>query len=100
MKLLSEVLKKAREENCLLLREVSALTGIDQSIISKFEKAERKPSRQQILKLAKVYNLNEIDLLISWQSEKVAYEILYEDDVHAILEDAENKIKYLKSMLK
>ena len=95
-----EIIKTSREEQNLLLRQVSALTGIDQSIISKFEKGERKPSREQVLKFAEIYNLSENDLIISWQSDKVAYDLMQENDAEEILKVAESKVKYLKTVKK
>ena len=100
MKLFGEILKLKREEQNLLLREVSALTSIDQSIISKFEKGERKPSREQVLKLAEIYNLPQDELIISWQSDKVAYHLIEESDAEEILRVAESKLKYLKTIKK
>lgn len=100
MKTFGEIIKTKREEQNLLLREVSALTSIDQSIISKFEKGERKPSREQVLKFAEIYNLSQNDLIISWQSDKVAYELLQENDAEEILKVAESKVKYLKTIKK
>jgi HTH-type transcriptional regulator, competence development regulator len=76
MKTFGEIIKAKREEQNLLLREISALTNIDQSIISKFEKGKRKPSREQVLTFAKIYKLPQNDLIISWQSDKIAYELM------------------------
>lgn len=100
MKTFGEIIKSRREEQNLLLREVSALTSIDQSIISKFEKGERKPSREQVLKFAEIYNLPQNDLIIAWQSDKVAYDLLQENDAEEILKVAESKVKYLKTVKK
>ena len=100
MKTFGEIIKTKREEQNLLLREVSALTSIDQSIISKFEKGERKPSREQVLKFAEIYNLSQNDLIISWQSDKVAYDLIEENDAEQILKVAESKVKYLKAVKK
>ena len=100
MKTFGEIIKTNREEQNLLLREVSALTSIDQSIISKFEKGERKPSREQVLKFAEIYKLSKNDLIISWQSDKVAYDIMEETDAEEILKVAESKVKYLKTVKK
>ena len=58
MKTFGEIINEKRKEKNLLLREVSALTSIDQSLISKFEKGERKPSREQVLKFAKIFKLS------------------------------------------
>ena len=86
-----------REENKLFLRQVSALMEIDQAIISKFERGERKPTKEQVLKFAEIYNLNPDDLVISWYSDKVAYDLQSEKDADKILKVAESKVKYLKS---
>ena len=100
MKTFAEIIKTRREEQNLLLRQVSALTSIDQSIISKFEKGERKPTREQVLKFAEIYNLYENELIISWQSDKVAYDLMQENDAEEILKVAESKVKYLKTVKK
>ena len=59
MKTLGDTLKCAREEKELILRKVAAEVDIDQSLISKFEKNERKPTKEQIIRLAKFYELSE-----------------------------------------
>lgn len=98
MKSFSQIIKSKREEKKLLLRQVSALVEIDQAIISKFERGERQPSKKQVLKFAEVYELNQEDLLISWFSDKVAYDLFEEVNAEKILKVAESKVKYLKSI--
>lgn len=100
METFREIIKAKREEQNLLLREISAKTGIDQSIISKLEKGERNASRNQVLKFAAIYNLPARDLIISWQSDKVAYDLMLENDAAKILKVAELKVKYLKTIKK
>ncbi|MBC8644429.1 helix-turn-helix transcriptional regulator [Flavobacterium lindanitolerans] len=51
--------KKCQRTKNMKVREVSQQTGIDQALISKFETGTRKPTRDQLLKLAAVL---EIDL--------------------------------------
>ncbi|MCG8838992.1 helix-turn-helix transcriptional regulator [Tenacibaculum dicentrarchi] len=97
MRLFSEIIKAKREENKLFLRQVSALMEIDQAIISKFERGERKPTKEQVLKFAEIYNLNPDDLIVSWYSDKVAYELQSEKDAEKILKVAESKVKYLNN---
>ncbi len=97
MKSLGNILKIAREEKEMILRKVSAEVDIDQSLISKFEKNERKPTKEQLIRLAKFYNLSEKDLLINWYSEKIASELKYTQATSEILRVAEEKIKYYKS---
>jgi len=100
MKTFGEIIKSKREEQNRLLREIATLTKIDQSIISKLENGERKASRAQVLKLATVYKLPESDLIVSWQSDKVAFDLLLENDADKILKAAGSKIKYLKTIKK
>lgn len=97
MKTLGDTLKCAREEKDLILRKVAAGVDIDQSLISKFEKNERKPTMEQIIRLAKFYAISENELLINWYSEKIADELKYIDSTKEILKVAEEKIKYYKS---
>ena len=93
MKTLGDTLKCAREEKELILRKVAAEVDIDQSLISKFEKNERKPTMEQIVRLAKFYGLSESELLINWYSEKIADELKYTESTTEILKVAEEKIK-------
>lgn len=97
MKSLGNTLKVAREEKDMILRKVSAEVDIDQSLICKFEKNERKPTKEQLIRLAKFYNLSEQDLIINWHSEKIAEELKYSQATTEILRVAEEKINYYKS---
>ena len=94
---LSNILKSAREEKNLILRKVASELDIDQSLISKFEKGERKPTKEQLIKLAEFYNLSQQDLLIEWFSDKIIYELKDLDFANDILIVAEEKIKYQKA---
>jgi transcriptional regulator with XRE-family HTH domain len=96
MQTLGDILRNAREDAGLILRKVAAEVDIDQSLISKFEKSERKPTRVQIQRLAKFYKLSEKELLISWHSEKIAQDLLFDDSATEILKVAEEKIEYYK----
>ncbi|MDA9066708.1 helix-turn-helix domain-containing protein [Flavobacteriales bacterium] len=94
MKTLGDTLKFAREEKELILRKVAAEVDIDQSLISKFEKNERKPTMEQVVRLAKFYKLSERELIISWYSEKIAEDLKYTESTSEILKVAEEKINY------
>ncbi len=97
MTTLGEILKSAREEKCLILRKVAAEVDIDQSLISKFEKSERKPTKEQIERLAKFYGLSEKVLKIYWYSEKIVADLKDAESTSEILKVAEEKINYYKS---
>ncbi|WP_437373809.1 helix-turn-helix domain-containing protein [Maribacter litoralis] len=97
MKTLGDTLKCARDEKELILRKVAAQVNIDQSLISKFEKNERKPTMEQIVRLANFYGLSENELIISWYSEKIADKLKYTESTSEILKVAEEKINYYKA---
>jgi Fic family protein/DNA-binding XRE family transcriptional regulator len=69
------ILKTAREQKNIKTRELAQLLGIDQALISKFENGSRKPTRDQIAKLATVLEINYEKLMIAWLKEKIYAEI-------------------------
>lgn len=98
MKTTGEILRESREKKGLLLRQVAAMLNIDTAILSKVERSERKATKEQIIKLADIFNLNKDELLIQYLSEKIAYELLDEDVASKALKVAEQKVVYLKTV--
>ena len=92
---LGETIRKLSEENKLPLRTVAAYLDIDQAILSKMERGQRRATRDQIIKLAQYFRANESDLLVSWLSDKLVYEIADEQVALKALQVAEEKISYL-----
>lgn len=92
-----EIIRIAREKKGLLLRQVAAALNIDQAIISKFERGERKASKEQVEKFAAFYKLDKKELLTSWLSDMIANVLHYEDNIEEVLKVAEKKTRYLKS---
>ena len=90
-----ETIRKLREEKQLPLRTVAAYLDIDQAILSKVERAQRKPTREQMIKLAAYFHVNENDLLVAWLSDKLVEEVEDEDIALKALQVAEEKVKYL-----
>jgi transcriptional regulator with XRE-family HTH domain len=60
-----------RESKSLLLRQVAAHLEIDTALISKIERGERRLTREQVIKLAKFYNVTDEELLTLWLSDKL-----------------------------
>jgi len=89
-----ELIREHREKKGMLLRQISTELNIDTAILSKIERGERKATREQILKLANILELNKEALLIQYLSEKILYEIQNEDLGIKALKVAEQKIKY------
>ncbi len=69
------LLKNAREKKGLKTREVAQLLEIDQALISKFENGTRKPTKEQITKLASLLEIDFETLMVAWLKEKILYEI-------------------------
>ena len=97
MESLGQILKNKRQELGLLLRQVSTYVDIDQSILSKIERNERKPTKEILQRLAEILKLDKDELIIQYLSDKIAYEIINEDCASRALKVAERKIRYLKS---
>jgi Fic family protein/plasmid maintenance system antidote protein VapI len=73
------LLKNAREQKNFKTRELAQLMQIDQALISKFENGTRKPTKEQILKLAQILEIDQDTLMIAWLKEKILYEIGSDD---------------------
>jgi transcriptional regulator with XRE-family HTH domain len=97
---LGDIIRKLREEKELPLRTVAAYLDIDQAILSRIERGQRKPTREQVVKLAKYFKVNEKDLLVAWLSDKLVYEVADEQVALKALQVAEEKIKYQKTQKK
>jgi len=89
------LLKNARKQKNLKTRELAQLIGIDQALISKFENGSRKPTKEQIKKLAEILEINYEILLIEWIKARILYEIKDEGELglKALL-IAEEEIRY------
>ena len=94
MKSIGNTLRELRENKQLPLRVVAAFLDIDPAIMSRIERGQRKASREQVVKLAEYFNVDENELLIAWLSDKVVYELAYEQNAIEALKVAEDKIKY------
>lgn len=93
---LGNTIRKLREKQEQPLRTVAAYLDIDQAILSKIEHGHRKPSREQVVKLAKYFKVNESDLIIAWLSDKLVYELEDEENALKALQLAEEKVKYYR----
>ncbi len=76
------------------LRTVAETLGVDTSLVSKWERGERKPLREDVDKLARVLKADRKLLLVAYLRDKVMYEV--RDDEYALeaLKAAEAQVKY------
>ncbi|WP_413998460.1 Fic family protein [Flavobacterium sp. W1B] len=87
------LLKNAREQKGLKTREVAQILGIDQALISKFETGTRKPTREQVVKIATLLEIDLESLMITWLKEKIIHEIGNDEFALQALKVAEEEIK-------
>ena len=92
---IGEQIRKLREDRGLPLRKVAAELDIDQSVLSKIERGARQASKNQIIRVARIFNVNEKELLINYLSDKVLYDLKDEALAPDALKVAEKKMKYL-----
>lgn len=91
---LGEKIRILREEKQLPLRTVAAYLDIDQAILSKMERGQRRASRDHVVKLAGFFGVSEPDLLVAWLSDKLVYEVMEEQVGLEALRVAEEKVAY------
>lgn len=97
MKTLAQLLKNARQNTGLKLREAAAAAQIDAALLSKFENGQRLPPETYAPALAKAYNVDQTAVRRYILAEKVALLLQYEPDVRELLMVAESRIEYLRS---
>ena len=90
-------IRTMRNERNLPLRKVAAVLDIDPSTLSKIERNERSANKVMVLQLAELFEMDTDELLVSFLSDKVANELLEEENSEQVLKVAEEKIEYLKS---
>lgn len=87
-------IRSARVQKGLKLREVAEALQVDASLVSKFESGVREPTREQVIKLANLLELDAHDLLVDWLSNQIVDEIGYGNFALEVLSVAEEKVKY------
>lgn len=73
------LLRKAREQKGMKTREVALTLDIDQALISKFETGHRRPTREQVVKLAALLEIDLETILVLWLKEKILDDIKSEE---------------------
>lgn len=78
----------------MLQRQLAAALEIDTPMYSKIERGERKAKRSQIPIMARLFEVDERELLTIWLADKVLDTVEGEDDVkHDAIEYAQNEIR-------
>ncbi|HAA10683.1 MAG TPA: transcriptional regulator [Cytophagales bacterium] len=91
--MIGEILRNKRESKNLLLREAASALAIDQALLSKIERNERKATRDQVILFAKFYGLQESELISEWLSDKIIDNLCEDPNSEKALERALKKIR-------
>jgi transcriptional regulator with XRE-family HTH domain len=97
VKSLGEMLRQNREAKGLLLRQVAAALDLDTGLLSKYEREERMPNKEQVIAFANYYMVNPDELLVAWLSDRLAYDVQDEELGLQAMKVAEQKIRYKKT---
>jgi ribosome-binding protein aMBF1 (putative translation factor) len=89
MKNIGDTLRALRESKGLLLREVGAELSLDPTLLSKIERNDRMPTKEQVKALSEFYE--------DKKNDKLVYEVQDEDLGLLAMKVAEKKIEYLKT---
>jgi transcriptional regulator with XRE-family HTH domain len=95
LKSIGEIIRALREQKSLLLRQVAAEVEIDQALLSKIERNERMPTKDQVKRFAKFFDKDENEMLISFFSDKLVYEVRDEEVALKAMQVAERKISLI-----
>tara|TARA_R110000765_G_scaffold9911_3_gene30870 strand:+ start:61110 stop:61403 length:294 start_codon:yes stop_codon:yes gene_type:complete len=93
---LGELIRSARERKGLLMRELAAKIEVDIAQISRFEKGDRRPTKEQIGKLIDVLQLEKEEVLTLWLSNKIMNDIEGEEVALQALKMVQKRIKKRK----
>jgi predicted nucleotidyltransferase len=97
MKSFGEIIRELRKQKKLPLRTVAGKMGIDQAILSKIERSQRKASRELVLKMASYFEINKNDLMIAWLSDNLVYQLQDEEVAVEALQLTEDKVLYRRN---
>jgi transcriptional regulator with XRE-family HTH domain len=91
--LLGQRIRELRDEHGVLQRQLAALLEIDTPMFSKIERGDRRAKREQVIKIAEYFHIDEKELLSIWLADKVLDAVEDEDDIkHDAIKIAQNKI--------
>lgn len=93
---MNDKIRDARIAKAFKIREVAEVLKVDASLVSKFETGARKPTRDQLIKLANLLDLDAHELLIDWMSNQIVENIGYGNFALEVLSVAEDKVRYYK----
>lgn len=77
---LGKRIKELREEKGFVQRQLSAKLDIDTPMYSKIERGERKAKREQVIEMAKLFQVDVEELLTLWLAGQI-YELIKDEEL-------------------
>ena len=88
------ILKDLREDRGISVNSVQEKSGIDATLLSRIENGRRLPTLQQISQLSQIYNVDEQQLIVQRESDRIVKSIEYPEIAEETLRAAEAKVRY------
>lgn len=73
-------IRELRVSQNIRQRQIAALLETDTAVISKLENGKKQPKREQVVKLANLFQVNQEELLSQWLADKV-YDVVKDEDM-------------------
>lgn len=93
-----DIIRRLRLDKGMPLRKVAAYLDIDQAILSKIERGQRKATRRMVVKLAEYHRIDVNELLVAWLSDSIVYQLKDEETAIKSLLAAEEKVLYSRKV--
>lgn len=91
---IGHILRDIREDKGVSVQTVQNMTAIDSTLLSRIENGRRLPTIEQIQQLSKVYGVEERNLLVQRESDKIVSSLGCPDLASETLKVAEAKVRY------
>jgi len=91
--MIGEKVRHLREANNILIRQLAAQLDIDTALLSKMERGDRFFRKEDLMKIAAIFQISEDELLTLWLADKVIKTIEPESFQKEALELALKTIK-------
>ncbi|RXJ49608.1 XRE family transcriptional regulator [Gelidibacter gilvus] len=95
-----EYIRLLRNENALTLTQLAAKLNLDTANLSKIENGKRDFDEKRLSKLAKIFNLNTIELRNEYITDQIGKHIYETNCTKQLLQVAEEKAEYRRTLNK
>ncbi|WP_028296658.1 helix-turn-helix domain-containing protein [Olivibacter sitiensis] len=91
--MIGEKIREMREANNILIRQLAAQLDIDTALLSKMERGDRFFRKEDLTKIAKIFQVSEQELLTLWLADRILKTVEAESHQKEALELALKTIK-------